>query len=477
MLARILRHEWRTLTSDATMWTLLGIVALSIGYGTLNGAQWVAFQQQAIAETEREERERYAAQEAQMARLTRGEVEVSPFADPRNPDAAGRRLGTRYAVMPPGPLAALSIGQSDLLPYYVRMTTDAKETVTAAAELENPQRLLAGRFDLSFVLIYLYPLLILAISYNLLSAEREQGTLALLLSQPVSLRMLALAKVTLRFLVFLCTIVGLAGLALMVSGVDFARDGAVVRLLLWLAAIVGYGLFWFSLAVAVAALGRSSATNAMTLAAIWLVLVVLLPSMFNLLATTLYPVPSRVEMIQAVRLASDQANDQGSQLLSKYYEDHPELAGGGVEQVMNDFNVIRVAVGTEVERRVRPVVDGFDRQLASQQRIIDRLRFLSPAILMQDALNDIAGTGVARHRHFMQQVSSYHEAWRGYFVPLVFRKAQLTSYDEIPRFHYQDERPVAAAGRVAVALLGLLLPTLIVGAAGFRALSRYAVAS
>ena len=58
--------------------------------------------------------------------------------------------------MPPGSLAALSIGQSDLLPYYFRMTTEARENVTSGAELENPQRLLTGRFDLAFVLIYYF---------------------------------------------------------------------------------------------------------------------------------------------------------------------------------------------------------------------------------------------------------------------------------------------------------------------------------
>lgn len=475
MFRRILHHEWRALTSDATLWILIGVFALSIGYGTLNGVGWVAFQRDAIAETQREEQDRFAAQEAQIARISRGEVKVSPFADPRNPSTAGGRLGARYAALPPAPLAPLAIGQSDLLPYYFKMTTDAKQNVTAAAELENPHRLLAGRFDLAFVLIYLYPLLILAISYNLLSAEKEQGTLALILSQPVSVSTLALAKVTLRFLVFLGAITVFAGVALSVAGVTLVGDGAGVRLALWLSAIVAYGLFWFASAVGVAALGRPSATNAMTLAAIWLLLVVLLPSMFNLLATTLYPVPSRVEMVQAVRLASDEANEQGSKLLSKYYEDHPELAEGGAEQAMNDFNIIRVAVSDDVEQRVRPVLETFQRQLTSQQQVIDRLRFLSPAILMQDALNDIAGTGVARHRHFMQQVSSFHERWRSHFVPLVFRKAQVTSYDTIPRFAYQEEPLAAPASRVALALVGLLIPASVVALVGLWGLRRYPV--
>lgn len=178
-------------------------------------------------------------------------------------------------------------------------------------------------------------------------------------------------------------------------------------------------------------------------------------------------------MVQSVRSASDEANEQGSRLLSKYYEDHPELAEGGAEQAMNDFNVIRVAVNAEVERRVRPVMDLYEQQLAAQQRIIDRLRFLSPAILMQEALNDISGTGVSRHRRFMTQVSAYHRAWRNYFVPLIFRKAQLSTLSAIPRFEFTDERFDATARRVAVSLAGVLIPGLVLALVGLRALRRY----
>lgn len=90
-------------------------------------------------------------------------------------------------LLPPGLLAPLAIGQSDLLPYYFKVSTDSRETIMASNEIENPNRLLAGRFDLALVLIFLYPLLILALTYNMLSVEQEQGTLALVLSQPVSL--------------------------------------------------------------------------------------------------------------------------------------------------------------------------------------------------------------------------------------------------------------------------------------------------
>jgi ABC-2 type transport system permease protein len=439
-----------------------------------NGARWAAFQQRAIDQAQTEETERHQKHQAEILRINREDAKVSAFADPRNPDAVGRTLGARYAVLPSTPLAPLAVGQSDLLPYYFKMTTDAKETALAATEIENPHRLLAGRFDLAFVIIYLFPLLILALTYNLLSAEKEQGTLVLALSQPVSLRTLVVGKILLRFAVFLTAVIGLALVAALVVGVDVRASG-VLRLGLWIAAVTLYGFFWFAAAVAVAALGKPSATNAMVLAGVWLVLVVLIPSVLSMTATTLYPVPSRVQMIQAMRVASDEANAEGSTLLARYYEDHPELATGDAQQAMNDFNMVRVAVGAEVERRVRPVLDRYTEQLSAQQQIVGRARFLSPAVLMQDILNDIAGTGTARHREFMQQVESFHARWREHFVRLVFQRARVNDFSDIPRFVFAEEPLATVAARVAVSMLGLLVPAVILIVAGLLYLRRYPV--
>jgi ABC-2 type transport system permease protein len=325
------------------------------------------------------------------------------------------------------------------------------------------------------VLIYLYPLLILALTYNLLSAEKEQGTLVLALSQPVSLRTLLFGKITARFAVFLSGIVALVAVTLAIAGNDLTPPGAAARLALWVSAVAIYGLFWFAIAVAVVAAGWPSSTNAMILAGLWLTLAVLVPSMLNLVATTIYPVPSRVEMIQAMRVASDEANAQGSKLLARYYEDHPELAFGDVQQAMNDFNVVRVAVSSEVERSVGPILQRFRQQLDGQRRIVERARFLSPAILMQDALNDVAGTGPGRHRTFMTQVEAYHARWREYFVRRIFSKGRLKDFSDIPRFTWTEETTGAVFQRVVRTLAGLLVPTCAVGIFGVVALRRYSI--
>ena len=94
---------------------------------------------------------------------------------------------------------------------------------------------------------------------------------------------------------------------------------------------------------------------------------------------------------------------------------------------------------------------------------------------MQDALNDVAGTGVARHQRFMGQVAAFHDTWRAHFTPLIFRKAQITSLDGTPRFTYQEEPLGDVVGRVQLTLAGLALPAAVLGGLGLRRLRRYPI--
>lgn len=477
MLTRIIRHEWRNLVADKTLWVVVALFAAVIGYGVYNGAAWVNFQQQSIKAATGEEEKRLAALKAEIVAIEQGTKKPGQFTDPRSPARAGGGLGARYAVMPPAALAPLAVGQSDLYPYYFQVTTRSKQTFLNNEEIENPTNLLAGRFDLAFVVIYLYPLLILAVSYNILSAEREQGTLAMLLSQPVALRQFVLGKVALRALVVLLPALGFSLIGFFASRAELTAS-ALLRLALWAAVVAAYGAFWFALASLVSAWGKSSATNALALAGLWLVFVLIIPALVNVTATTLYPVPSRVEMVQAMRRASKEAAARGSQLLAKYYEDHPELVPAGASPDMNDFFVRSIAVQDDVEQQIQPVLAQFDEQLFRQQRLVDRFRFLSPAILTQSALNDVAGTGPDRYRHFLRLVDDYHQSWLAFFRPRIVRKTQLTAadYEQMPRFTFVEEPTAAVARRVLVGWAGLFIPAVLIGFLAMAALRRYSPA-
>ncbi len=177
MAGRTPRHEWRLLFADATVWVIAGVFSVGIAYGILNGVGWVGFRRAALRAAAAEEASRYDQITAQVRDLESAGTPVAPFGDPRNPTMFGSRFGPRYAMLPPGPLAPLAIGQSDLLPYYFKVSTDARETAVAATEIENR----TGYWSVASIshssAVYFYPLLILAVTYNMLSIETEQARL------------------------------------------------------------------------------------------------------------------------------------------------------------------------------------------------------------------------------------------------------------------------------------------------------------
>ena len=479
MLLEIVKNEWRNITADRTLWWVILILVVAIGYGVYNGTSWVAFLEESIENAVLEEHERLSGHQALVAS---GEEPERGNRSPYDARYIGRRSGLRYAYLPPAPLASLSVGQSDLYASYFLVNTQSTQRQKRHSELENPNHLLESRFDLAFVTVYLFPLLILALSYNLISSEKEQGTLAMVLSQPVTLRKFVVGKVGFRAFIVSGLVIGLSFLAFLLNGVNLFGGRTSGQLLLWIGIVLAYSAFWFALALAVNALGRSSSTNAIILASLWLLFVILVPSAVSLVVKALYPVPSRAEYIVATREASVEARANEAQVLSVFYEDHPELLTEEEEEALEEeleenFDTMQWAAEMKVEEAVQPVLDRFEEQLSNQQAQVNRLRFLSPAIVTQEALNEIAGTGVARYRHFMSGVEAFHEDWRGFFVPKIFGTNEMSpeDFDAIPVYTYVEEPGGRATGQVLMALVGMIIPALAVFGVGLAKLRNYPI--
>jgi ABC-2 type transport system permease protein len=471
MVGRIIRHDLRLLGADKTLRVVAGLFILLIGYGTFNGARWTRARARVVNDLIERGEKSLAVARAELREIESGD---NPL--PTSPPAAALPTGKSYPVtLSPAPLSPLSVGQSDLYPYTATVDIYAtKHALFNFYEQDNPLNLLAGRFDLAFVIVYLFPILILALSYNLISQERESGTLQMTLAQPLTLRAFALSKVGSRLAIVLSLGIGLSLLGVLLSGASLTAAGALPRLVLWTGMVVAYTLLWFALAVAVNSLGKSSAMNATALVGIWIVLVIVIPSLLSVAATSVHPVPSRLEFVSMMREADNYTRSAGQQLLAKYYGDHPELVPAG-ELDLNDFTRRFYAMRQENQRRVLPELERFEEQLARQQGLINRYRYLSPAVVMQESLNDIAGAGAARQRAFVEQARDFIDEWQRFFVPLVFRRATLRAadYDAIPRFRFQEESTIAVARRMAVGMAGLIIPTLIIGWVALARLRRY----
>jgi ABC-2 type transport system permease protein len=126
----------------------------------------------------------------------------------------------------------------------------------------------------------------------------------------------------------------------------------------------------------------------------------------------------------------------------------------------------------KVERDLAPVLARFTDQLARQQNLVEKLQYLSPALLAQAALADAAGTGSARYTWFFTQVLAHHAELRAFFEPRALRKEKFAAWDDVPAFRFTEEPLHAVAGRVAPALATLLTLALAFSLLSWLALRR-----
>ncbi|MGH8611916.1 MAG: DUF3526 domain-containing protein [Gammaproteobacteria bacterium] len=472
MLISQCRHELRQLAADRLLYALIVLFAVLIAYGLWNGERWVQFQNQAIAAAHQEEAAAVTRAKQQAERIRLGQEK------PRWWSSASDLRGflwyhlVSYAVKPPAPLSVLAIGQSDLYPYLLKVDTGARAGFTTDYETANPRKLLLGPFDLAFVIIYLLPLFILALSYDLLAGEKESGVLSLLAAQPVSLLKIVLSKIGFRLGFILLLIGGLLGAALVVTGFGNRAPDLLWRLLGCFGVVAAYATFWFFLAMLVIAYGGRSATNALAVAALWLVAVVLVPAVVNLWITTAYPLPSRTDYVKKLRDTGDEIFQQEAQITERFFADHPELKPQKAEESEAGWVIGEM----ERDRRLQAVESEFTAQLQRQQDLAEQLKFLSPALLVHSAFLELTGTGLARHRQFLAQVDAYHAELQGYFNPkLIKGEYAFSGYDQIPRFHYREEPAHDLAQRLGADMLALLIPALLAALLAGLALRRYPV--
>ncbi len=472
--AHVLRQELRLLAADRILWVVIAVFSALMVYGMYNGAVRTADRDAVLAALMQEEGERMDSLVRQYRAIVSGEEKADLFFNPLDPSWVGGGLGARYAIMPSAPLTPLALGQIDFLPNYFKVTSYDKTTFMNQDTLENPWHLMNGHLDVAFVIVCLLPLLIFALTYNLLSGEREQGTLRMLLSQPLRFGTLVAAKVASRALVLftVALLIPIAGGVLM-SPLQ-ALHGAFGGLLAWSALVIAYGLFWFSLALAVDAWGKSSATNAVILLGAWVLLVFVLPVVMNVVVTKTHPMPSRVDLMTHVRDAITDGRERYR--LFDREDSEPEAMPEDDEKILiQGFMMGWWRLYQDLREVSEPLLYEFDAQLGKQQDMVDRYRFLSPAVAAYEAMSDLAGTGLRRYRHFIDQVYEFHEERRNFFYPKVMSETRMkeADFDLIPRFEWKEEDSGAVAGRILTNLGGLLLMTAVLLAVGMRLLRSY----
>lgn len=456
MLKHNLKYEWISLLRDRWVLILISIFFGLTFFALRNANEKVNDRVISIAK-ERDKIQKMDAQFEADIDSVNNKQKPAPketWLDPRS--LTNFAWGVpRVVAMEPQPFAIVSTGQSDLFTHYVKPKIYGEAYNLGFSELSNPVQLLFGSFDLAFVCIYLLPLLVLAFSYNILSSERESGVLKLTFSQPIALYQWLLDKLMLRFFILGGVVILSITTGLLAFGVDVF--GNVSGWLKLSGILLAYLIFWFTLAFLVNLFGQSSGNNAVTLVGAWLLFVLLIPSIISQLSTRINPVPSRIHMMHEYRVASAEADRRADEIFKGYLRDHPELASRDTVTENQYAWILKYFASSEVvNQSVKPIVDNYYTSLNKQQQWVDKLRFLSPAILLQNSLNEISGTSTANYATFRKDVIAFADVWKNYFKPRMFAN-ELMQSAEIAHIPKPSNSTGSVEDHYVADIIGLLL--------------------
>jgi ABC-2 type transport system permease protein len=331
---------------------------------------------------------------------------------------------------PPSPLAFAAIGMRDVAPYMLRVRALGLEAQIYDGDNFNPQLALPGRFDFAFVLVFLAPLFVIALFHDLASGEREAGRARMLAALPGTHRLLWLRRGGLRFALLFVALALPFATAAMLSG------ASLVAILAILGVTAGYLLFWIALSVLVSRLRWSSVANAATLAACWLVLVLVLPTLGHVAINRAIPVDQGAEIALAQREAVNRAWDiPREETMRLFYASHPHWSGS--PPLPTDFHYKWYfafhQVGDEsVADRVRAWRSGLERRDAAART----LGWVLPSVGVQAIVTRLAQTDLAAQLAYQDRIRAYHARLREFYYGYLFNDRPFGRGDfaAAPRF-------------------------------------------
>jgi ABC-2 type transport system permease protein len=328
------------------------------------------------------------------------------------------------------PLADFTIGRSDIEPAtaVVRMRYRS-DTLFRVYQTDNPERLVRGQIDMSFVVVVVAPLLLIALGYGLFTGDRDRGTAQIMLAQAGSpLKLLAARSLNRLALVSAPILAG--GVMLVALGPD--PVDRFLPALKWIGIALLSLVFWQALILFVNALRIGSEAAALLLVGLWTLLVFLAPAVINAAAQYAFPPPSRLALIVESRAAEVAAT-------GTYENDHPELAADPSLPTAEQYRrtVARnIGISRKIERRIAPLMARFDQQLSQQMEIVETAQLLSPPMTFSGLLAVIAGTDAKAYAQSRRAAfRNLADFKRTIAVHLAGRKEfTLSELDALPRY-------------------------------------------
>ena len=310
-----------------------------------------------------------------------------------------------YHFKKPSPSMVFSIGQSEQYGFYKRITFNSSPYDNdLSEEIANPERLQIGTFDFSFALLFLLPLVLMILAFNIKSNEIEQGFMSLIEVQVLSKNSWIVSRV--GFYSFLALLISygliLYGSLLMTSLQPIKT--AMVPMMLY---TFFYILFWSTLFLFIIIKNKNLLSIILKMSFSFILFVFVTPGIVHQLLSINYPVNLMTDLIDV--------RDQRQELYGKPHDAinsqlkiiYPQIENGSI---MNDSLKVKAALSQSIPALVNSLkknkIGIVENEIQSKIEFVNKFNIINPIVFFQNRINFLSETHYDNYKAYRNDIQT-----------------------------------------------------------------------
>jgi len=322
--------------------------------------------------------------------------------------------------------------------------------------------------DWVFVISLILSFVAFLMTFDSISAEKERGTLPLVMSNGIPRHIVVLGK----YLSAMLTMIVPLMIGLLLNLIIINLRGLSISGIQWLKIVIFVGIsicylsIFLLMGILVSSRSSKSSSSIVALLFIWVVIVMIIPAFGRIISENYVNVPTRSEI--------DRRIDEEAGEIWENSDRYGENAGSwGADPNADWVNPpARARLFNAFTEARNKIEDDHINQWVAQVNLGRNITKISPTILYHTVSESIFGTGIVRFHNLYEQLKQYQETLKHYVIDTdrqdpdswhllaefhpVLLSQKPVDYNTIPKFS-ESEVPISSALKNTVWDIGALI--------------------
>lgn len=311
-----------------------------------------------------------------------------------------------YALKSPSPMIVFSTGQAEQYGYYKKVTNWS--TVfdnDLAEEIANPERLALGTLDFSFVLLFLTPILLIILLFNIGGLEKDNGFDKLIYLNDISKKSWLITRFSYYFLVLFTLICFLLIPYAVLSGV-FTNE--LMSFFTLMVLIFLYIFLWVSIFYFINYWGKGSVDQAIKMISVWVALSIIMPGLFHQITSIKFSTNYMVDYLDVARDQRYEIFDMSTDTLqNELLESFPILKSSVYAQDTTiNKGIINRSISGLVNILNKKAAGKIEKESELKNNFVRSTLLLNPIMYFQNKINEVSEADYYAYKLYRENIQN-----------------------------------------------------------------------